>query len=131
MSITNLIDKIKSNTYIDKTTILFLFIIIGVGIGSFALGRLSINNDMAKNVEITASGINTKNILTNNSNTENDIITTANENREKKYVASKNGKMYYPLGCNSAKRIKPENEVWFSTELDAEKSGYTKSSMCK
>ena len=57
--------------------------------------------------------------------------TKDDEIKERRYVASKNGKMYYPLGCASAKRIKPENEVWFSTENEAIKSGYTKSSMCK
>jgi hypothetical protein len=51
--------------------------------------------------------------------------------QERRYVASKNGKMYYSLGCSGAKRIKKENEVWFSTSLDAEKSGYTRSSTCK
>ncbi len=131
MSITNFIHKIKSKTHIDKTTILFLFIIIGVGIGSFALGRLSIKSSNSNiNTKITASGIYSENTLINQSIEKNDVL-SEEIYREKKYVASKNGKMYYPLGCNSAKRIKPENEVWFSSELDAEKSGYIKSSMCK
>jgi len=131
MSITNLIYKIKSKTGIDKTTILFLFIILGVGMGSFALGRLSIQNDnLSKKTEITASGINSQNILINKEFEKNDVLLEESI-REKKYVASKNGKMYYPLGCGAAKRIKPENEVWFSSEIEAEKSGYTKSSVCK
>ena len=48
-----------------------------------------------------------------------------------KYVASKNGKLYYPVNCKGANRIKPDNRVWFDTVTDAEKSGYTPSSSCK
>jgi len=130
MSITNLIDKIKSKTSIDKITILFLFIIMGVGISSFALGRLSTRNDFSKNLEISASGLSQKDILTNQIIEPADKTIT-NTIKEKKYVASKNGKMYYPLGCSGANRIKEENEVWFSSEIEAEKSGYTRSSTCK
>ena len=39
MSITNFMHKIKDNTGIDKVTILYLCIIVGVGISSFGLGR--------------------------------------------------------------------------------------------
>lgn len=130
MSITNFIHKIKSKTNIDKTTILFLFIIVGVGIGSFALGRLSVNHNFINELEISASGINSQKISTDQESPQ-DNISLINEVREKKYVASKNGKMYYPLGCSASKRIKPENEIWFSSEIEAQKSGYTKSSMCK
>ena len=44
MSIPNLIYKIKRKVTIDKFTAMFLFIIIGVGIGAFGLGRISVNN---------------------------------------------------------------------------------------
>lgn len=131
MSITNFIHKIKSKTNIDKTNILFLFIIVGVGIGSFALGRLSIiNRDLNKNSDISASGIHSQNILVNQRNDKEEVL-IEESTKEKKYVASKNGKMYYPLGCGASKRIKTENEVWFNSEIEAEKSGYTKSSLCK
>jgi len=129
MSITNLIDKIKSNNPIDKNTILFLFIIIGVGISSFSLGRLSINSDLGKDLEISASSLSQRN--TPDTILEQNNQKTIDAAKEKRYVASKNGKMYYPIGCSAAKRIKPENEIWFSSETEAEKSGYIKSSMCK
>jgi hypothetical protein len=35
------------------------------------------------------------------------------------------------LGCSGANRIKPENEIWFSTKEEAEKSGFTLSTTCK
>jgi hypothetical protein len=42
-----------------------------------------------------------------------------------KYVGSKNGTKYYTPGCSGAKRIKPENYIWFLTEDDAKLQGYT------
>ena len=130
MSIPNLIHKIKSKTGVDKMTLLYLFVIIGVGIGSFGLGRLSVGNPteeptgiIVTNPEVKGDKINT--------NTDKELLVAGLDTKEKRYVASKNGKMYYSLGCSGAKRIKSENEVWFSTQSDAEKSGYTLSSTCK
>lgn len=42
-----------------------------------------------------------------------------------KYVGSKHGTKYYIPDCSGAKRIKPENYVWFLTEDDAKLQGYT------
>jgi hypothetical protein len=122
MSIPNIIDKIKRKIHIDKVTIMYLFIIAGVGISSFCLGRLSLNaNSNSKN--------DTVKIETNNQT--DDEIPDVNISTQKMYLASKNGKMYYSIGCSGAKRIKLENQVWFSSRADAEKSGYTLSSACK
>jgi len=43
------------------------------------------------------------------------------------FVASKNGTKYYWPWSSWAKRIKPENEVWFKSEADAQTAGYSKS----
>ncbi len=42
-------------------------------------------------------------------------------------VASKNGTKYYWPWSSMAKRIKPENEVWFKSEAEAQATGRTKS----
>jgi hypothetical protein len=127
MSIPNLIDKIKGKTSIDKIAILYPIIIIGVAFSSFGLGRLSVdsNNNFDNKKSI---------VIEENNNIENKEIEESNNNENvsiKKYVASKNGKMYYSIGCSGAKRIKKENEVWFISKEDAEKSGYELSSTCK
>ncbi len=44
------------------------------------------------------------------------------------YVASKNGKNYYKISCKN--RIKEENKVYFQSEEDAKKAGYTPSVNC-
>ncbi len=46
------------------------------------------------------------------------------------YVASKNGSKYYPPSCNGASRINEANKVWFTSEVEAQKAGYTRASGC-
>ena len=132
MSIPNIFHKIKSKSLIDKSTIMYLFIIVGVGIGSFGLGRLSVVNTDKDSVDNGISILSNKALLGDANIKENDskLIEPINNVKEKRYVASKNGKMYYSPGCSGASRIKPENQIWFSTSQDAEKSGYSKSKSC-
>lgn len=129
MSIHNFSDKIKSKMPIDKMTFLYFCIIIGVGVGSFGLGRLSNDFGVETNKE-NGIIIEESNYLEKDSNLNNDEVISIDKTI-KRYVASKNGKMYYSIGCSGAKRIKKENEVWFSSKEDAEKSGYELSSTCK
>lgn len=130
MSIPNIQDKIKGKTGIDKSTIFFLIIIVGVGLSSYFLGRFSISNETGvKSDTMTSSA----NYIEENQNASSSSlpVTQSSSMGEKEYVASKNGKMYYSLDCSEAKRIKAENQVWFSSKEDAEKSGFTLSPTCK
>lgn len=47
------------------------------------------------------------------------------------YVASKTGTKYYLPWCGTAKRIKEENKVWFSSKAEAESAGYEPAKNCK
>lgn len=49
---------------------------------------------------------------------------------EGSYVASKNGKKYYPLTCSGVNRIKEENKIYFKTQAEAEAAGYSKAANC-
>lgn len=40
------------------------------------------------------------------------------------YVASRKGQKYYPVQSASANRLKPENRIYFRTELEAQNAGY-------
>ena len=126
MIINNFFNKIKSNYNIDNITIIYVFVIIGVGLSSFFLGRLSVNNTQIRDTSISI--INTKESL---SPTVNNNITNYKQTKEKRYLASKNGKLYYPVLCNGANRILEKNRVWFESQSEAEKLGYTLSSNCK
>lgn len=65
-------------------------------------------------------------------NTTASVSTTGNSQQTKgAFVASKSGTKYYPVGCGSAKRIKPENQVFFATEDAAVAAGYARASTCK
>lgn len=46
------------------------------------------------------------------------------------YVGSKKGVKYYPPDCSYAKNINPDNLRCFSSDEDAIKKGYTKSTSC-
>lgn len=46
------------------------------------------------------------------------------------FVASANGKLYYPANCKAAARIKEENRVWFASAPQAQHSGYTPAKNC-
>lgn len=47
------------------------------------------------------------------------------------FVASKQGKKYFPADCGSAKTIKEENKVFFGSEAEAVAAGYERSLTCK
>lgn len=116
MSINDFSNKIKVKLDIDKFTFMCLVVIVLVGISSFGLGRLSTNHETEKD-EISI--------------VFNEDLLSNNELVEKKYIASRNGKLYYPLNCSGAKRISDKNAIWFVNRLDAEKSGYQFASSCQ
>lgn len=47
------------------------------------------------------------------------------------FVASKQGKKYFPVDCGTAKAIKEENKVYFGSESEAVSAGYERSLTCK
>ncbi|MDP2918094.1 MAG: Ada metal-binding domain-containing protein [bacterium] len=46
------------------------------------------------------------------------------------FVASKNSNKYHLPTCRFAKKIKPENQVWFSSAAEAESRGYAPCGTC-
>lgn len=117
MSINDFCNKIKVKSSIDRFTIICFIVIILVGVSSFGLGRLSTKD---KNQDDDIS------IVFND-----DFSEDSDRLGEKKYIASRNGKLYYPLDCSGAKRIADKNAIWFANEIEAEKSGYQFSTSCK
>lgn len=123
MSITNLSNKIKSKTGIDKQSFLLIFVLIFVAIASFGLGRLSSEGESMEEIIVEESKVELAE--------DAKIMYNESAEEEKRFVASKNGKKYYSLNCGGASRIKPENQIWFKSREDAEKSGFTFSTTCK
>jgi hypothetical protein len=140
MSITDIFNKIKGRGQFNPITLVYLLIILFVGITSFGLGRLSVNGlvpDGGDTISVTqvkdSSVITEKESMVGNYSPKINNQKTASASIQSggKYVASKNGKMYYTATCSGAKRIKSENRVWFDTASDAQKSGYQLASSCK
>lgn len=133
MSINHFMNKIKGQIGIDGTTFLLLLILILVGLGSFGLGRFSVSNINDNNKLI----LDNKNInivkgeIGENAKVIDDVEKVEEMQKEKMYVASKNGKLYYTLNCNGASRISEKNRIWFASSSDAERAGYEFSSSCK
>lgn len=102
---------------------LFLFcIILLVALGSFGLGRMSMDEGAAQgDLKITYNP---------QQGAEEWGEYSENLPNESNYVASKNGTKYYPINCSGANRIKEENRIYFRTVDDAESVGYARTSTC-
>lgn len=101
---------------LDKKSLILIAIIILTATGSFGLGRLSIVEKYRAqdDVEIIVPKLSDLKI----------------DESKFKYLASKSGTRYYPIGCKSANRIKPENRVYFNTVDEAREEGLTLASGC-
>jgi hypothetical protein len=102
--------------HLDKKSIALVAIIVLACGASFGLGRLSVAEQARAddNVEIIVPKLNTLNV---------------DESRFK-FMGSKNGTKYYPIGCKSANRIKDENKVYFNSVEEATDGGYSPAAGC-
>lgn len=125
MSIQDIWNKIKG-VHQDSPNILPISVIIAlVGIGSFFLGRISNNNTTKyENVKIITNMDTSK--ARSSINTQNVTNLAVNGN----YVASKNGKLYYTVGCSGASRLSEKNKIYFNTEQEAIDEGYILAAAC-
>jgi len=128
MSIADFINKIKRVREIDHFVFGYISILVFVSLAAFGLGRLSVADRVTalegrdNQIKITPEII-----LTNSQNQLKSV-----SNLEKKmYLASKNGKLYYPVDCPGAKRIAEKNIIWFNTSAQAELSGYKLATSCQ
>lgn len=105
--------------------ILILIFFLGMGIGMLIRQPKSNPIIIDKNVKIglpfTSDKITQKNEFSGNP------LNFAGSN----FVASINGKAYYPKGCKSANVIKEENRIWFESAEEAEEEGYALAKNCQ
>jgi len=83
---------------------------------------LIIENPQADISEVVAG----ENIGAGESAATSQAAQTQQGNEKGLIVASKNSKIYHWPWCASAKKIKPENQVWFRSEAEAQASGRTR-----
>ena len=128
-------EKIKQFLQSEKgKDILTVLIVILVGLGSFELGRLSKENDSQaiKTQDSSPNSINVPDVSISNPDVgiQQGGSPTPGANSNQPFFASSKGKKYYTANCSAGKNIKSANLIYFATELDAQKAGYTLSSSC-
>ena len=127
MSIHDIGSKIKGRLGLDHIALINMVVIVLVGICAFGLGRIS-----AQSPKIDESiAILDSQAVPYKSPISSFIKEDTNSTTKGQYLASKNGKLYYNVGCSGANRIKEENKIWFNTKEEAESRGLTMSSTCK
>ena len=110
---------------IQKSTKYAIYIILTLGfLIGLGIGLLISNNEPSqiiidKNIKIGLPGSNSSQ------------VTNANNYKILgNFLASINGKAYYPKDCAAANRIKEENRIWFNTKEEAELQGYQPAQNC-
>lgn len=93
---------------------------------SFGLGRLSKIEEARVPIKVEKSNVLASASAINLSDKEQ-----GSEMPEKSIVASKRGKKYHYIWCSGAKTIKEENKIFFATEAEAERAGYTLAANCQ
>lgn len=122
----------KINTLIKNKDFLVVLLILLVGFGSFGLGKLSAIEERKTNVRIENSPQTSKmgqiGAVYGSKSTQGSQGALEEGRR---YVASKNGTKYHHPWCPAALKISEKNKIWFSSQEEAEKAGYTPASNCK
>jgi len=95
---------------------LLISVLILISVGSFGLGRMSVQGPEDKAITIEY----TEEQGSGEQNTTTDLI-----------VASKNGTKWHFTHCPGAKQISEKNKVTFDSVVDAENAGYTRALNCK
>lgn len=112
----------------SKRELYLAIVIVLVSVISFGLGRLSKIRE--EKTPITIENF-ASDITSTSSVAKLDATKAVAKKSEMIFVASKNGKKYYYAWCESAKIIKEQNRVWFSSKEEVEKAGYSPASNCK
>lgn len=110
---------IQKSTKYAIYAVLALVFLIGLGIG------LLINNNEPSQIIIDK---NIKIGLTDSGSSQ--VIDVNDYKILGNFLASINGKAYYPKDCAAANRIKEENRIWFDTKEEAEAQGYKPAQNC-
>ena len=119
--------KAKRAFHVDFFTAI---VIIFVAFAGFGLGRLSALEGkktpvlIERNLSLLPSSdeaVFNKNLTSGK---------TVQNLSSKAFVAAKSGTRYYFPWCGGVSRIKEENKIWFASEAEARKAGFTPAANC-
>jgi hypothetical protein len=105
-----------------------------VALISFGIGYLTAPGVPKNPLVIESPQANISEAVAGNSSQEGDSAVTSETsqpqtqqgNEKGLIVASKNSKIYHWPWCSAAKNIKPENQIWFKSEAEAQATGRTR-----
>jgi hypothetical protein len=128
-----MLSDLKNFVNKNKTGIFWLLAIILVALASFGGGYLvaSKNNQPPIIIQNPAAASIQKAIspaLEEKAPAEKD--NTEAVKKQGKFVGSVNSNKYHLPDCPSAKKILPQNQIWFDSEEEAQKAGYVKCGSC-
>lgn len=120
----------KKPALFDSESLLLMFIILLVGAGSFGLGMIAekekIHFDNKESIADENQVLITSDVLLYN---QKDMKEYSNLD-ERNFFASRNGTVYYPVGCLAGNRIAEENKIYFAQQQEAILSGFKQSTSC-
>jgi DNA/RNA endonuclease YhcR with UshA esterase domain len=121
-------DKFK--TLVQNDGFFYGVLLVLVAVSSFGLGRMSETEISQKppsnSIQLTQKAAVGESAVAKATSTKSTEVKT-----EGSFVASKSGSKYHLLTCPGAKQIKEENKIFFASQEEAEKAGYSKASNCK
>lgn len=130
MSITDHINKIKSNSDFALFLVVILSVVLGVGFGRLWGVYDSRNPLTIIEPESPLLELNNQATVIQSSQDLKPAVGEKEVIAEGKYVASKNSDKYHLSTCPGAKQIKEENKRWFASKADAENAGLVPAANC-
>jgi hypothetical protein len=123
-----MLEKLKSLILNDH--IFFGFLVILVGVGSFALGRVSVKESVPEKAVVRVAE---QPASVNTAVSESEVMKVEKSPAvagEQILVASKSGTKYHLETCPGSKQIKEANKIFFSSKEEAEAAGYKPAANC-
>ncbi len=124
--------KIKTFWQDNKREIWLSIIVILVAFSSFEIGRISVLEEKDyKNSSNLSSGLLKIPKESQTAFAKETLKAQDAKDNNLQITASKNGTRYYFSYCSGANRISAKNKIYFKSEEEAKKAGYTLASGCK
>jgi len=116
--LSNLKQLVKKNT----VDIVLIITVILIALISFGIGYLIASQTENQSIIIQNPSLNSASVV----KTIEPAFAKASADKKGKFVGSINSNKYHWPDCSFAKRISEENQIWFSSEQEAQNAGYIK-----
>lgn len=109
-----------------------ILLLASVALIFFALGRISVQNTPKNEVKIGyVTPLQSATVINSQNTTTTQEVSNPAPPQDGPVIGSKSGKKYYFPWCGTVKRIKPENQVHFTSIENAKASGFAPGGNCK